>query len=54
LTGPLPQFAKASETEFDKAILQQMDTMFGAMKQIEALVGQNLSAMNDGIQEFFI
>jgi hypothetical protein len=35
-------------------LLQQMDTMFGAMKQVEALVGQNLSSMNDHIQELLV
>jgi hypothetical protein len=52
VTGPLPRFADASETELAKVmLLLQMDTMFGAMKQIEAFVGHNLSAMNDHIQE---
>jgi hypothetical protein len=41
--GRLPRFAKESETELATAmLLQQMDTMFGAMKQIEALVGQSM------------
>lgn len=44
--------AEASETELAKAMLQQqMDTMFEAMKQIEVLVSQNLSALNDRIRE---
>jgi hypothetical protein len=35
-----------------KAMMQQqMDTVVGTMQQIEALVGQNLSALNDRIQE---
>jgi hypothetical protein len=47
-----PPAPVASETELAKAMMQQqMDTMFGAMRQIEALVGQNLSALNDRIQE---
>jgi hypothetical protein len=32
-------------------MLQQMDTMAGTMQQIEALVSQNLSSLNDRIQE---
>jgi hypothetical protein len=43
--------AEASETWPTKVMLQQMDMMFRAMKQIEALVGQNLSALNHRIQE---
>jgi hypothetical protein len=52
MTEQPPGSAEASETELAKAMLQkQMETMFGAMKQIEALVGQNLSTLNDRIQE---
>jgi hypothetical protein len=52
VTGQLPRFADASETELAKVmLLQQMDTMFGAMKEIEGLIGQNLSVLNDRIQE---